>query len=196
MTFLEMLREEIYMNPRYRDETFYTLDEIARTHRLTRDAIKYRIKTKKLTAIRFPISAQTPQKWKYLIPRIELKKLSEFRVLEPTIIMHDQPAQILIEMEFEEWKRKNFTEYVHSREYWLQHMNYYDYLDTPEWKRKRLERLKFDDFRCQRCGTAKGLQVHHINYEHRGDTEEFDDLITLCKRCHTFIHGNDIGIED
>jgi hypothetical protein len=59
-----------------------------------------------------------------------------------------------------------------------------DYYKTPKWAKKRNERLKIDGFKCARCGFARALEVHHINYERFGDEDVARDLITLCKKCH------------
>ena len=71
-------------------------------------------------------------------------------------------------------------------------MQYYEYIHSEEWRQKRNQVLKRDGFRCQMCGTAKNLRVHHISYEHLNQDEELDDLITLCDNCHTKIHEQDI----
>jgi 5-methylcytosine-specific restriction endonuclease McrA len=52
----------------------------------------------------------------------------------------------------------------------------------------RLEILKRDGWRCQICGRAADLQVHHIESRGQlgGDLEQ--NLITLCSRCHERLH--------
>ena len=74
----------------------------------------------------------------------------------------------------------------------LKSMPYREYLQTPEWKRLREKRLRRDNWQCVRCGSAINLQVHHINYMHKGEREEIDDVITLCWKCHNMIHERDI----
>lgn len=68
---------------------------------------------------------------------------------------------------------------------------YRQYIRSDEWEKKREERLKKDGYKCQECGTAKNLEVHHITYERLGN-EDINDLITLCKECHENIHRIDI----
>ena len=48
--------------------------------------------------------------------------------------------------------------------------------------------LKRDGWRCQRCGSSKDLQVHHLQPRSLmgGDVEE--NLITLCSACHRQVH--------
>lgn len=78
----------------------------------------------------------------------------------------------------------------------------------PGWKRKRKNRLEYDDYECAVCGLAdekhqeingNGLDVHHIT-----PVDEFakggvvvnperahrlDNLISLCRSCHTRWEG-------
>lgn len=64
-----------------------------------------------------------------------------------------------------------------------------DYYSSPAWQQKRSERLKIDDYRCQKCGFTRALEVHHINYERFGNEDVSRDLITLCKKCHNEIES-------
>lgn len=65
-----------------------------------------------------------------------------------------------------------------------------------EWKRRRVEALRRDEFECQSCGIVQkdhfkqygnGLHVHHIEpaRSFSDDTAHtLDNLITLCQHCH------------
>jgi hypothetical protein len=55
-----------------------------------------------------------------------------------------------------------------------------------ELRRQVLER---DGWRCQDCGAAKELQVHHIKSRSRLGGDVMENLITLCARCHRKRHG-------
>lgn len=69
----------------------------------------------------------------------------------------------------------------------LRTMPYADYLQSPEWRLRRNARLRAVGFRCEQCHEPKGLQVHHVTYERRG--QEWDtDLEVLCADCHEGIH--------
>jgi 5-methylcytosine-specific restriction endonuclease McrA len=48
--------------------------------------------------------------------------------------------------------------------------------------------IQRDGWRCQRCGSSKDLQVHHIQPRSLlgGDVEE--NLVTLCSACHRQVH--------
>jgi 5-methylcytosine-specific restriction endonuclease McrA len=60
---------------------------------------------------------------------------------------------------------------------------------TPSlYARLQREILERDGWRCQMCGCAKRLDVHHVRRRSAlgGDTET--NLITLCRECHQILH--------
>ncbi len=69
-------------------------------------------------------------------------------------------------------------------------VQYEEYMKTDAWNNKRMERIKMDGYKCQLCGSAKNLCVHHITYDRIG-CEKMDDLITVCKKCHEKLHEAD-----
>lgn len=70
--------------------------------------------------------------------------------------------------------------------------DYQYYLDSGYWQALRKLCFKRDDYKCVRCGSAKNLNAHHLNYMNLGRPGELDDLITLCGKCHTAVHEQDI----
>lgn len=57
-------------------------------------------------------------------------------------------------------------------------------------KSKTLER---DNFTCQHCGSSENLHIHHIDKKGSNVPKEqknnaLDNLITLCRSCHTRVH--------
>ncbi len=61
-------------------------------------------------------------------------------------------------------------------------------LDAHSYRQLRELVLKRDGWRCQRCGGASSLEVHHIRPRSRlGHDVEFN-LITLCVTCHKEAH--------
>lgn len=48
----------------------------------------------------------------------------------------------------------------------------------------RQQVLEYDDFSCLGCGRTKRLEVHHLIPIIYGGEDEFDNLITLCNKCH------------
>jgi 5-methylcytosine-specific restriction endonuclease McrA len=52
--------------------------------------------------------------------------------------------------------------------------------------RKVLER---DGWRCQQCGRATELQVHHVKFRSGLGDDKLENLITWCSQCHREAHG-------
>ncbi len=66
-------------------------------------------------------------------------------------------------------------------------VNYDEYLQSPEWREKRLQVLERDGHTCQVCCiSGRDVEVHHLTYRSLGD-EPLEDLITVCKACHHVI---------
>lgn len=64
---------------------------------------------------------------------------------------------------------------------------YHAYLQSPEWRAKRLKVLQRDNFICQGCLTEPATQVHHTTYEHIFDEQLFE-LVSICDCCHKRAH--------
>ena len=65
------------------------------------------------------------------------------------------------------------------------------YLQSPEWQKKRKQKLKEAGSRCQLCNAGNAeLHVHHRTYENIGN-EKLSDLVVLCKECHRKFHDID-----
>lgn len=61
------------------------------------------------------------------------------------------------------------------------------------WSSRREAILNRDNYTCQVCGkTHTRLEVHHIIFRSQGGTDEENNLITLCKECHSDIHDGKI----
>ena len=69
-------------------------------------------------------------------------------------------------------------------------MKYTEQLKTKEWKSKREEILKRDEYKCTECNTTKNLHVHHLYYTDGKMAWEYDDdaLVTLCRHHHKLRH--------
>lgn len=84
-----------------------------------------------------------------------------------------------------EQKSSLFNKYSAQRkDAWFQ--SYNEYLESPEWKAKRLLVLKRDKYLCQCCLDAYATQVHHKSYEFvdlKGNEPSFD-LVSICVPCH------------
>jgi 5-methylcytosine-specific restriction endonuclease McrA len=66
-------------------------------------------------------------------------------------------------------------------------MNYQNYLQSDEWKKRRGKALTYWGHRCAICNSGKYLDVHHRTYANIGK-EKMTDLIVLCRKCHTLYH--------
>lgn len=43
---------------------------------------------------------------------------------------------------------------------------------------------------CEICNSTTRVEVHHLSYSHHGDEyHHLDDLICLCHKCHSKVHG-------
>jgi 5-methylcytosine-specific restriction endonuclease McrA len=71
---------------------------------------------------------------------------------------------------------------------------YREYLQTPEWKKRRNKVIHKARRRCQICNAETRLNVHHRTYARRGN-EDRGDLIALCESCHAKFHDK-IGLND
>ena len=60
-------------------------------------------------------------------------------------------------------------------------------MESPAWRRRRALALRRSGHRCQRCGTAVQLDVHHVTYTRLGH-ERPGDLRVLCRSCHDREH--------
>ena len=72
--------------------------------------------------------------------------------------------------------------------YPIQQIDYDDYLCSPEWKYKRMKKLTSSGHICKHCGSKENLDIHHLTYERLG-RELDEDLLVLCRDCHSKIHN-------
>ena len=54
----------------------------------------------------------------------------------------------------------------------------------------RKEILERDGWRCQKCGSSKNLDVHHVTRRSALGDDAEANLITLCRECHQILHGS------
>lgn len=72
-------------------------------------------------------------------------------------------------------------------------IEYVSYLDSRGWRDIRHEVLQLDDGKCQKCGSTKNLECHHLHYMRLGD-ELPEDLVMLCRDCHVKVTEESIYI--
>ncbi len=75
-----------------------------------------------------------------------------------------------------------------DKEKWEEISKFREYISSKEWKELKEERLKKDNYKCVLCKSQERLTCHHLTYK-RIFKEEINDLISLCKKCHSRIHS-------
>lgn len=68
-------------------------------------------------------------------------------------------------------------------------VNYKQYIQSPEWKRKANEAKQRAGYRCQVCNGTGKLDAHHRTYDRLGD-ERPEDITVLCRDCHKLFSEN------
>ena len=69
------------------------------------------------------------------------------------------------------------------------------YQGIPDALRKEV--LERDRHRCRWCGaTNRGADLHHVEYRRGYSYDRLDNLITLCRQHHGFVHGTPAGNGD
>ena len=66
-------------------------------------------------------------------------------------------------------------------------MRYEEYIQSPEWQKRRKILLIEHGSKCALCPRTCELHVHHLNYERLGH-ERAEDVMVLCARCHNDLH--------
>jgi hypothetical protein len=63
------------------------------------------------------------------------------------------------------------------------------YDGLPEALRRQV--TERDRNRCRWCGaTNRGIDLHHIEYRRGLSYDVLENLVCLCRACHSFVHGN------
>jgi hypothetical protein len=69
-------------------------------------------------------------------------------------------------------------------------------LCLAEYQDLRMQVLRRDGWRCQRCGTSKDLHVLHMKSRSRLGDDAMRNLITLCATCHKSLHRRTYLLHD
>ena len=62
--------------------------------------------------------------------------------------------------------------------------------NIPNKTRKAVYRR--DGYQCALCSDIRGLQIHHVVPRSEGGSDDAQNLITLCWRCHAGAHGSNV----
>lgn len=91
--------------------------------------------------------------------------------------------------------KKSESFYKKQRLSKFSYKTYDDYLKSALWKSNRRRFMQSNHCSrtngfpsCLVCNSRKSLQVHHLTYK-RLCNEDYDDLILLCKKCHSITHA-------
>jgi 5-methylcytosine-specific restriction endonuclease McrA len=96
--------------------------------------------------------------------------------------------------EFDSGKLNGY--YERQRQQWInkkqeERQEFFDeyniYLSSSQWREKRQQVLKRDDYVCQGCLKSRATEVHHLTYNNVYNELLFQ-LISLCGNCHRIIH--------
>jgi len=79
----------------------------------------------------------------------------------------------------------------------LKALPYRDFLTTIYWQIVRNYVLYKRGYSCELCNNKDSLNVHHKTYEHHGEEHlHLEDLIVLCRMCHSKFHDKIVEPED
>ena len=67
-------------------------------------------------------------------------------------------------------------------------LEYQAVMQSAGWRHRRSQAIRRAGRRCQECGAAGPLDVHHLSYAHLGDERPWE-LVAVCERCHARLHG-------
>lgn len=66
---------------------------------------------------------------------------------------------------------------------------YRKYIKSAKWRALKQEVIALRSGACEKCGSKKYLQVHHLNYKNLFN-EQPRDLMVLCLICHSEEHSH------
>lgn len=100
-----------------------------------------------------------------------------------------EPAMIEVDWDYFYQGRSRIKQamWQEQHEEWLDEHN--AYLQSPEWKAKRLLVLKRCNGICEGCLQRKATIVHHLTYAHWRNELLFE-LVGVCDCCHAVAHPN------
>jgi hypothetical protein len=106
-----------------------------------------------------------------------------------------------IELDFEA-KRKRDYETITQKHVRIQRgrtegfwKEYNRYLQTEEWRQKRVKVFERAKGKCEGCGIKPATQVHHLTYKH-AFAEFLFELVAVCDECHEGLHRDDTDSDE
>lgn len=161
----------------------------SRETRFTADARKEWAETeKKLSTVVQDVTKQIKAHPEFLLPLIQ-RIVAMYRGIPHLLAEYFGVSEDQLQAILQAYAEDDIEDQKASRrESNLALMPYEQYLQTPEWEMKRDAALQRANKRCELCNSTKFLQVHHKTYENRGQ-EPLEDLIVLCRDCHSKFHN-------
>lgn len=113
--------------------------------------------------------------------RLNIKKVKD---IKNTVLKPDGRLKLISFDELKDYAEKN-----ESLEPLIKKMKYNDFLKTQYWRSITKYMKEIACNKCSCCGSDKTLQVHHKTYKHHGkEIFYLNDLVVLCRKCHTNEH--------
>jgi len=82
--------------------------------------------------------------------------------------------------------KNHFCNMKCKREYDSNHRKTYPYYYYgKDWPKVREKILKRDDYKCKKCNSTQLLEVHHKHRWLDSRNNDENNLITLCRKCHS-----------
>jgi hypothetical protein len=102
-------------------------------------------------------------------------------------ITQEKAVELLNDFQDHEYEAMQAVErIVNSLFFPRKFINYFEYIASPEWKRKSETAKRDAGYRCQVCNRSQNevqLDAHHRTYERLGH-ERPEDITVLCHECH------------
>ena len=67
-------------------------------------------------------------------------------------------------------------------------ISYSDYLRSEKWENLRRSALERADYKCELCSSPYKA-IHHVTYPKRYNDDHIDNLVVVCDKCHSKLHG-------
>lgn len=122
----------------------------------------------------------------YFSVEFAIEDMSEGAAKDKAIAANEANV-ILFERMLARLRKTAHLDFLEPMETQAGRLDYYEYINSPEWYAKSDAAKARAGYRCQVCNSTRQLNTHHRTYERLG--RELDtDLIVLCRDCHDLFH--------
>lgn len=207
MEYLE-IDYNIIFNGKYRKK-YLSLEELVYLEKIIKEQKKL-IKTKKIEKIIEEEENKKPElkeiriltkeeKIEMLKDRHKRKELPQWiKDFEISYTEGLEKVQDTSQYEIENGLKKEYPfelasgEIVHNKNEFLKSDYWHFIKETYKQKRGKKEGIKRSYYVCEKCGSLEttNLHLHHLTYKNLGH-EKAEELIRICYKCHSEIHGNE-----